>query len=84
MLDEHDRITARTALGMKEVPGEITQVDLSPLKRTSTQKKLKKARSKMEHADIADKTVGGQKKWMDCKIKRDIEERKREPYDENK
>ena len=59
-------------------------MDLSPLKRTSTQKKLKKARSKMEHADIADKTVGGQKKWMDCKIKRDIEERKREPYDESK
>ena len=44
---------------MEPVPGEIAQMDLSPLKRTSTQKKLKKARSKMEHADIADKTVGG-------------------------
>ena len=31
---------------MEPVPGEITQMDLSPLKRTSTQKKLKKARKR--------------------------------------
>ena len=59
-------------------------MDLSPLKRTSTQKKLKKARSRMENEDIKDKTVTGQKKWMDNKIKRDTDERIREPYDPNK
>ena len=81
MLNERDRLTARTALGMEPEPGAITQVDLSPLKRTSTMKKLKKARSRMDNEDIVDKTETGQKKWMDVKVKRDIEERIRVPYD---
>ena len=38
----------------------------------------------MENFDIRDKTETGQERWMNNKTKRDIEERKREPYDPNK
>ena len=37
----------------------------------------------MENEDIKDKTETGQKKWMDNKIKRDIYERMREPFNPN-
>ena len=60
---------------------EVTKLELSPLKRANSLKKLKRARSQLENEDIREKTVDGQKKWMENKTKRDIEERKRIPYD---
>ena len=44
---------------MKEDVEDITKLSLSPLKRTSTQKKLKKERSRIETMDINIKTVEG-------------------------
>ena len=46
MLTEQDRITARTALGMDPTSkNEVATLDLSPVKRASSLKKLKRARS---------------------------------------
>ena len=59
---------------------DVTKLELSPMKRTSTMKKLKKARTRMENENINVKTVAGQEFYIQSKTKRDIEERHREPY----
>ena len=65
---------------MKPEATDVTKLELSPMKRTSTMKKLKKARSRMENLNINEKTVAGQELYIQSKTKRDIDERHREPY----
>ena len=80
-MTEKDRVAARTALGMQPNTNEVTTLELSPVKRASSLKKLKRARSQIENENIRGKTVDGQKRWMDNKTRRDTEERTRIPYD---